>query len=66
MSDEGWIASEFVLPEEGREVLTFTQANWGLRKGYQIGGEWFDASHRPIHVDYWKPGLEDAGQGEEE
>jgi len=64
MPDHGWIAAELVLPEEGREVLTWSYYDWGLKKGYQVGGEWFDASHRRINVDYWKSGTEETDDGE--
>lgn len=61
MPDTGWIPSELILPPEGREVLTRSRHNWGLKKGYQAEGKWYDAAHRRIEVHYWKTG---AGAGE--
>jgi hypothetical protein len=63
MPDTGWIPSELTLPRAGREVLIYSRHFWGLKKGYQIEGKWYDSSHRSVEVQYWKPG---SGEAEEE
>ena len=60
MPDTGWIPSELILPREGREVLTSSRHYWGLKKGYQAEGKWYDSAHRRIEVQYWKPRAEES------
>jgi len=65
MPNPGWIPAELILPREGREVLTRSRHNWGLKKGYQAEGKWYDSAHRRIEVDYWKPGPEEPEEDED-
>ncbi|MEF8824071.1 MAG: hypothetical protein V5B78_08475 [Desulfohalobiaceae bacterium] len=58
MPDIGWIPSELILPREGREVLTCSRHNWGLKKGDQTEGKGYDSAHRRIEVHSWKPRAE--------
>lgn len=55
MYSSDWYSSDQVLPEDGREVITYAQSRWGLRKGYYSCGKWYDVFHRPIEVQYWQP-----------
>lgn len=63
MPDTGWIPAELVLSSEGKEVLTYSRNNLGVKKGYQLEGIWYDLANREIEVDYWKPGLEESEEG---